>query len=293
MSLSRSVLTFLLVGLTVFAVPDRTVLAQAKSPAVTETEQALIESQQLVRFIDTLRKSLREPADSLAEVRKQFPNSNADVAWRRAVDTVMGKRQLVIDIARRQAAHLTAEEARAVVAFRRTPLGRKLTDAEASSPFPDDKLADQRFVMSEMRKASQQLDKDKARQQLLAAIFEEAGGGAMQTELMLTMSRGLILGMATAASSNKPVPTSGDIDQMIEQQRPQFAQLMRTIALPSLALSYRKLSNAELQGYLDWLRSPVGKKNMAGVIKAIATLLSNAGTDIGRQFGKDLASQRL
>lgn len=109
---------------------------------------------------------------------------------------------------------------------------------------------------------------------------------------MLTITRGMSIGMAHATPDGQGRPAEADIIEATEGLRPKFIAMMGAIATSSLALSYRQLTNAELRAYLEHLKSPLGRKNIAGVVKSLAIVLNQASTEIGRAFGRELNAQR-
>ena len=271
-------------------------IAQAQPAANAQTrasiETDLVEVQALDRLIDYYRVSLREPGEALAPLRNSKGGIDIDASWRKAVDGVFAAGGFARKLAQHQAAALSEAEAREIVSFRRSSLGGKLTAAEVTSPFPPEKLGDTAYLLGELDKSRRALGKDKVRAKILADLLQAAGGGAVQAELMLTITRGMSIGMAHATPDGQGRPAEADIIEATEGLRPKFIAMMGAIATSSLALSYRQLTNAELRAYLEHLKSPLGRKNIAGVVKSLAIVLNQASTEIGRAFGRELNAQR-
>lgn len=270
----------------------------ARAQVVVKTEvrdgllRELIEAQSLDRLQGLWRLSLREPGDALAPLRQSTTTVDVDAAWRKAVDGVFERPDVSRSLAERQVQELSEAEIRQVLAFRRSSLGRKVTEAEVTSPFPQDKLGDTAFIAAELGRAVRALAKDRARRTVLSNILQASGGGAMQAEILMTMSRGFAIGMALASPQGRGQMSIEDVMAFADRDRPKFIALMREIAVPSLALAYRNLTNSELSTYLAQLRSPTGRKNIAAVVKGLAVALNDASIAIGKAFARDVTAQR-
>jgi hypothetical protein len=290
-SLVKAALLGCLLGVVIAVMPLAPALAQTTAERATIAKE-LADVQALDRLMAVWRDSLREPGDGLAAMRTQLGATDAETAWRKAVDRAFANPRLVDEFARLQAEGLTQGEARQVIEFRRTPLGRKVTEAEVTSPFPKERLGDQAFIMAEIGRAASRLKKDQVRARVLAEIVKAAGGGGLQAEILMTLSRGFAVGMALAAPPGRARPSTEEIVALVEKDRPKFVALVRQVSVPSLALAYRNLTLAELQAYLARLRSPAGARNVSVVVKAAATVLNEASIEIGRSFARDIALQR-
>lgn len=267
--------------------------ARGAAANIERDGQRLRDVQSLDAMAETWREAVREPGDTMQALQARSNLDNPADAWRRAVDKVFDPKGMAGELARAQAEGLTAPERRALIAFRETVLGRALTVAETTSPLPKEEMADQAKLGAALSRSRVELLKDGTRRKLIERLLAEGGGIAMQVELLMSLSRGVAVGVALAAPGGQPRESTAEILAEVEKERPAMTAMMKLVAPPSLQLSYAKQSNADLDRYVRFLTSPAGRKNTAIVLKTFTRLISERGLAIGEAFAKELATKRL
>lgn len=278
------------------AFPVHTVAQDARASIARDIEREvkdLIELQALEAVAETWRQALREPGPMLQALQSQGSPDEPANAWRRAVDSGFDVKVVANRLARAQAEGLDEPQRKALVTFRSTVLGRSLTVAESTSPLPQEDMANQAKMTEALVRASGELQRDPVRRRLIDRLISESGGIAMQVELLMGLSRGLAVGISQAQAGGQPREGTAEIIQRIEKERPAMTAMMTQIGPASLQLSYRKLSNADLEAYVKYLVSPAGRKNTAVTVRAFSEVISERGLAIGEAFAKELSNKRL
>lgn len=291
MNEARTIAAYVLTLCLVAVAVCRPALAQEKPQQVaSDLERRLIESQHLEQSASAWRDVIRNPGDAF----KGFKLGQVDPVevWQRSVDKVFDVSEFALALARGQMHGLSAAELEEIQAFDHSPLGKKINKANGSS-LPPDVAADPKRMALAFKKADDDLKANRTRQKLVEEIAESSGGVATQVELMLSLSRGVITGVWLATPNASARMSSDDIAKLVEQERPQRTKELRALMLPVLGLMLKDISTRELQDYLKVLKSPVGQKNLAVMIRTFSQLMSERAIEIGKQFARELTTNRM
>lgn len=284
---------FLMMSLVVGLVSSPLVAQQpTQSNKPASLMNGLIEAQGLDRLPNYWRVMLRTPGEDIARYRAIFPTVDVDAAWRVAVDQVLGRSGVPHAIATSLAQSLSEREARELIAFRRTALGKKITAAEVKPPFSEKQLSDPAYAIAEMFKTGLGLEKDSTRKKLIMDILQASGGAAAQIEPFDGMLQ------SAAASLLKSIPHERDrlaledAQARGEMDRAKLSEISDVIAMSGLALTYKNLSNAELRAYLSHILSPIGQKSASVWMDVSAKIMRELGSEIGKVFGTAITVRR-
>lgn len=120
-----------------------------------------------------------------------------------------------------------------------------------------------------------------ARQALLRQFVEESH--AAEGVLSITVSSTLAVqaGIASALGEG-PSPSTRELREAMDAQRPQMLQSFTMMSLASFALIYSAVPDASLAAYVDFLKTPAGARYNALCIRAIEAALAEAATELGR-----------
>ena len=177
-------------------------------------------------------------------------------------------------------AHLDERHLPAIVQWYDSATGRAITRLEeqssaASSNEDPGALASR--GMDILQKSSEH------RRQLIADLVREtrAAGGLVEMTLnvALAIQRGVL-----ASNPDAPGVTAAELRAALEQQRPAMLQAYERIARASYALMYEALSDAELEQYVAFCKSPAGAHFVAVSLLALDRVLSTASEELGKNL---------
>lgn len=119
------------------------------------------------------------------------------------------------------------------------------------------------------------------RRTLLQSLARETRVVDAAVEMTVNAAVAVQRGVA-AASPGAPAPSAAEIRAGLNQQRPRLVATYTSLVMASFALTYRAASDAELERYVEFVRSPAGQHFNALAIRALDAALSGAGEDFGR-----------
>jgi hypothetical protein len=148
-----------------------------------------------------------------------------------------------------------------------SPLGKKCTRLEEAASSPE--------ALSEVRKFGAQLQKAPPAADRLDILRKlDAAVKATETNVEITMNAQVAVAFAVVKSL--PVEQQGpleDIVAQIEKNRPQVEAIMRSQTLLFALYTYQKLTNADLEKYIQFATSPAGDKYHAATISGFKKAL--------------------
>lgn len=229
--------------------------------------------EQLGQLQDFIRKGIEQSAPQPSAIREAVLEQ-AMAAYhpdrlRREIETQLADR-------------LVADDARMVLAWYDSDLGKRFTRAEveASSKEGHDRVQERAAeVFSALAPARRAV-----LQQLLAA----SGGAEALAAILVNQHQGLARGAALA--TGQPLPRSvetGTAQQAL--QKAQLAGALQPMLLANFAVVYGGSTDAELSEYLAALQTTSGQRVTAATIGALDEVLSAAAT----RFGEGLARKAL
>jgi hypothetical protein len=173
---------------------------------------------------------------------------------------------------------ITDDEANAISGFYSTQLGRRIGHLDRAlmglEPAAQQRALDKGSAMLD------EMGEDSPRQQQFDEMLD-----LVSADLAATMTaqsiRGMLIGMSVA-------PQNGDIEIPWSEIDAQLDAIMGTLEAEiaasqqaMLAFAYRELSDAELEAYLQFLRTPEARKFYSLAIVAIAGIGAEAMTAFG------------
>jgi hypothetical protein len=203
-------------------------------------------------------------------------------AWEKTATAAFGTDDLNRKLQASLDSSLTDEEMSEIATFLGSPFGLRLAELERATQ----QIAPERqietlakgktlyFVLPEIRRAH----------------FDEvmALSGAEMTFSMLGESlRGMALGLHLSAKGDIDLAWD-EIDAQVRTQLKGMQESLVDATRSTLAFTYEKLSDAELEAYLDFLRAPATKKFYATVTVAIGRIIEETMFDIGQDVAARL-----
>jgi hypothetical protein len=121
------------------------------------------------------------------------------------------------------------------------------------------------------------------RRELIDAIMRETKAVEAAVEMTLSVALAVQRGVAATVPS-APSMTAADIRGALERQRPRLLDAYSKLMPASFAMTYKTVSDADLERYVAFIKSPAGQHFNALTIRALDAALSKATEELGRNL---------
>ena len=219
--------------------------------------------------------------ESYAEGMRRSDNPAAgedDPSWSKAATEIFVHEEIFDELVGRMAGRLDDTELDEILGFLASDLGRRVTkmEIEAQDPSVADgvDMAGEQIAAELMESAP---DRIAAYQNMLDAIDAVESG----VTTALNMNFAVLSGMVASGRMSYQM-SEGEILSLIAAQEDMIREEVRKSAMESAAFTYRDLSDEDLEMYVEFLTSNVGKK-LYGVMNTMADEIMS---ERGRAFGK-------
>ena len=181
-------------------------------------------------------------------------------------------------MARRLRKELSLADVDGALDWLSSPLGRRVTLLEEEHSTPEAYQAMQAWLQGLKEPPPE------ARMALIRR-FDEAVG---ITEFTVTSIKHSQLAMVAALTATQPAAKQraafDNVTEMFEQRRDELLRSVATTTLPHMFYIYRSLSDADLQRYIAYAGSPVGKRYHAASKAALDDAIVRASHNAGMVF---------
>lgn len=178
---------------------------------------------------------------------------------------------------------LSKKEAKKLIAWYESDLGKKITQAEEQASTPKG--------YQEMMASAQSLLANKERVAQAKKIDELVGATDMTMEVQKNTSVAIYSAMLTAANPGKPLdlePIKAQIDSQMAQARASVEQMV----IVSFVYSYRNIAIKDLKKYEEFLARPTTKKFNNTVIEAMMKSLESSIVNWAKKLGEMLSKKK-
>ena len=151
-------------------------------------------------------------------------------------------------------ANLNIEEMSGILNWLQSRLGRKITRLEEAASTPE--------AFNEMQTYIQQLQANPPtpqRLELSQRLVSATNATTMAVDIILLTA----YGVAAALDTIMPEDQQTDLDiirQSIESQRPQLTPIMQQMTIASFLYTYQNLKDSEIESFVDFCESDIGKR---------------------------------
>jgi len=177
----------------------------------------------------------------------------------------------------------TADEIESVLEWLESPLGQRITRLEEDSSSPEG-YRDQQEI-AEFLVENLPVDRLNRYRQLDEAVRVSELGFTVGVNTVVAVAEGVAL-VAPGLES----PDAEELRAVMEARREEMTENMRAATLRSFAYTYRDLQIAELDRYLGFAESPIGRKYHAILSAGYDAVLSAAARDLGLALGSSAKS---
>ena len=167
---------------------------------------------------------------------------------------------------------------RAVMDWLDSPLGKKCTKLEGAASTPEAVAGIQAFAL-ELQDSPPSPDRLR-----LIRTFDAA---TRSTEAAVTITMNMELAIRTAFLTSFPPEAETSVAEIMEEikrNQPQLEAMLHPQVVINLLYAYRSLSNSELEEYIEFATSDMGKNYHAATLDAIRNALLDASLRFGRSM---------
>jgi hypothetical protein len=173
------------------------------------------------------------------------------------------------------------------LAFYRTPLGQKVSQADLRATAP----TFHGEVMARAPQIMEALGRDTSRMALLQSWLQATEAVEHATQMGLQMQMALEWGLMSTSPPAVGKPSFLELQAHFESQRFAMRAQVAQMLMASTALAYEGLSNAELSQLLQRANSPVGKALYVDFSRRLYQTLVVLAERIGQEAGRTLSRQ--
>lgn len=250
-----------------FALADAPVLTMSDLLVKSGTEKQL-EARPLAIKVGLRRNLARVPN----------PDEKTQQAFMRvedAIDKAYDKDKVMGLLQQRVKDTFSPEELETMDTFLQSTLGKRLTEAE-------NRLADEKAIENIIQNSTvivKEINKDPERLKIIQSLMEAMGTTEEVVDDALDTSLAIEIALFNA-TPGRETPPMEVLEKNVEQQRFTIRGRVAQIILASSVSAYRSFSNAELQKYISFASTPVGKK--------YSRVISDALRKVNKQCAKDM-----
>jgi hypothetical protein len=181
---------------------------------------------------------------------------------------------------------LSNDEAANVVRWLSTELGARVTNLEEQAN------ADPEKAQERLRNSRGFVDVlPAARKTRIERLEHDVEAVQTNVNVVIDTNIGIARGVALTMKADGPSIDVDAVAAQIESQRAMLEGTLRPQVLAGLALTYQQLSDADLDAYLAFLESPIGRKYAAAGGMALEKALGDAALELGRQMAPQKSAQ--
>lgn len=198
----------------------------------------------------------------------------------RIVNTAFHAQVLRYGVQKHIRSGLNEREIEAVLSWLNTPLGQKITAMEESASTPE--------AYPKIQAMIDQLSQQQATRIGLIQRFDQA---TQATEFATDMTLNVEIAITSAISTTLPPQVQTAFDALMKEDNPERLRMKSTLEQQSLAMllyTYQTLSDTELDQYIAFAESELGKKYHTVSQDAINKVILNSCQNMGKMIGRSL-----
>jgi len=180
-------------------------------------------------------------------------------------------------------AKLAETDIQAALAWLRSPLGEKITKLEEDASTP--------AAYAEMQNMADKLGGNAGRVALAKKLDSAVKATETGVAVALNTQIALIAAM-TSRMSPENRPTMDNIEKELSKSRGQIQSAVEQSALLSILYTYRSLSDAEINKYIDFANSDSGKKYHTVTAEGVTAAVTSAAHVMGSLIAQDAGKKK-
>lgn len=177
------------------------------------------------------------------------------------------------------ASKLTDEELNTLLQWLNSPIGEKITKLEEDSSTPEgySKLKEFKTGLKDAKPDENRL--------VLLEKFDQAAR-MTETSVKNRVNINVAIASSMAAAMGNPDFSSERYRAYLEKYKPQFTQSSKNEIKSAMLFTYQKLTDDEIQKYIDFLNTSKGQKYTNVISEAIIKSIRDAASRLGRGMGE-------
>lgn len=184
---------------------------------------------------------------------------------------------------------LAPEDIAAMREFYATDFGKDVRRMETEAISPAGKAE----MEAERDALKAEIDGNPARAALLRRMDDTLLASDIGLSLVVTALEAM---MAAGVESQNPGASEGALEQYRREMAPQREQMltaMREETLTVFAYTYRSMTDAELESYVEFLETDEARANYAAFYAAMDEIFKNRGREMGKEFAAWLVEKPI
>lgn len=230
-----------------------------------------------------LELQLGQTTRSINESLKKAEESGKATPEQREIGEVMlqsfGTQTILGSVGKQLADQLSESELQKVLSWYEGNPGQKLSKLENQLSDPE-KAKD----LVEFAKQAQEKPIPEARQALYQSLDKATLTTQTTVDMQLNSRVAMVKAMNKTAKSEKKL-SDAEINEKIEAQRPQATSFMQQINMVKFAYLYKDVSDKDVNAYLEFAESDVGKKYFKARSRALDAAMQEGSRKVGEAMG--------
>lgn len=254
-------------------------LCSAAVKATPQLTQALMDKSGITRQVEQLPMVVLLGMEQTIQQSQQpippevLENMKQAVLSSFRADTILKKIQQHID------KNLSKYDVDAILHWLTSPLGERITVLEVA--------ASTTSAYETMESMKEELLQDAARVKKIRKLDAALKASETSVDLALNTQIAVASSMAAVLAPNDP-SVSDQIVKAAKAGRPQMAAAMKEKTLVSLLYTYRTLKDGEIDEYIDFLTSDLGRRYQQVMTDGVNNGVVSASREMGKTFAQTL-----
>jgi hypothetical protein len=236
-----------------------------------------------VMRVSGLEQQLAQTTRSINDSLKKAEESGKATPEQREIGAVMleafGTESILATVGKQLADQLSEGELQKVLSWYEGNPGQKLIRLENQLADPE-KAKD----LVEFAKQAEQNPIPEARQTLYKKIDKATLTTQTTVDMQLNSRVAMVKAMNKTAKSEKKL-TDAEINEKIESQRPKAMEFMQQINLIKFGYLFKDVSDSDVEAYLKFAESDVGKKYFKARSRALDMAMQEGSRKVGEAMG--------
>lgn len=204
------------------------------------------------------------------------------LAIRDSIDTSFSSELIKTNIMERFKASLSEKEIGNIIKWLDSPTGEKCTELEEAGSTPGNLEKKMEFDKNLKNNPIPE-----TRVKLIRKLNQATNG----TEAAVSIAEGMQIALMTAVNLSMPEEKRMPYSMMkkeIEEQKPKIRAILEPEVITGFIYTYRTLADSELEEYIDFLSSGVGRKYSASSVEGLKKALEDGSMKWGRAIAEIL-----
>lgn len=201
----------------------------------------------------------------------------------KAVGVAFAPKRVTNTISKRLKSDLTESDAKKLLVWYKSDLGKKITKAEDDAATPE--------AQNDMLNQAESLLADEERVKLAKRIDETVNVTEIMLELQKNTATTIYTSLSKAMNPGKEVDLEA-FEERFAAQEDQMRQQLKQYTTLSLVYKYKKLSVSDVEKYTEFLAKPYAKKFNDSVINGIREALNNSIKEMATSLAKTFTAQK-